>query len=368
MSKRLHIIEPTLENEAGHCHSFVESLCGAWARRGDAYALTVWAGIGARLPGLDAKGVVVRPYFHRRIRRLQEFLLIARLLRLPCRIFIPTAGRMDLLILRLAAHTPIPPAKVFLFVHWFRPTAGKREAFRKAARRLPQVHVMGPTESVASVFRECGFANAEVVPYPISAQRPGHFPSGMGFRHLVYAGAARQDKGFSIIVGLVEALADSRSDIPVAVQASADHYDKLDPRSKSDLERLQGVRYPALRVYPDTLEGDAYADLFRGGICLQPYDREDFADRVSGVTLDALSAGCPVVATAGTWIARTVRRFDAGKVLEDLSPPAILSAVDAVRSDYARYRDNARAAGRSLQEENDAGKLYEALTRETGRA
>ena len=66
-----------------------------------------------------------------------------------------------------------------------------------------------------------------------------------------------------------------------------------------------------------TLTGDAYSAMFRGAICLQPYSRQDFADRVSGVTLDAFVAGAPVVALSGTWIARMVQRFKAGEVIEE---------------------------------------------------
>ena len=43
-----------------------------------------------------------------------------------------------------------------------------------------------------------------------------------------------------------------------------------------------------------------YAKQFDGAICIQIYDRSDFADRISGVTLDAFMAGSPIMTTAGT--------------------------------------------------------------------
>jgi glycosyltransferase involved in cell wall biosynthesis len=114
-------------------------------------------------------------------------------------------------------------------------------------------------------------------------------------------------------------------------------------------------------MFPDSRGGEEYREMFDGAIVLQPYAREDFADRVSGVTLDAFSAGAPVIATAGTWMARVVQRFDAGRTLEGMSPQEILDAVDAVRGDYGRYRRNALDAGRALQEEHSGGHLLEAL-------
>ncbi len=359
MEGRIHIVEPTLETEAGHCHSFVASLCGARGSGGP--DLEVWAGRRARLPGLAAPGVTVRPYFRRRVRRLQEYILFAKLLRSPGRIFIATAGRTDLAVLGLAARGEIPPGKVFLYFHWVRPAPGKEVALRKAASRQPNVAVLAPTETVADALRRCGFAAVQVVPYPITpaAGIPGEEPAE--FRRLLYAGAARQDKGFPALVDLVALLAAGGRDVPVAVQASPDHYDRYDPETKADVGRLESLGYPFLRIHRVTLDPAAYAALFRGAICLQPYKSGDFADRISGVTLDALSAGCPVVTTSGTWMARTIERFGAGIAVDDPSAAPLLAAAEAIRADYARYRDNAHRAGRALQEENSARRLLAVL-------
>ncbi len=355
----LHIVEPTLESDAGHCHSFVASLCGA--RGSDGPEICVWAGRRARLPHLSAPGVTVRPYFRRRVRRLQEYVLLSRLLRSPGRIFIATAGRTDLVLLDLAARGEVPPGKVILFFHWVRPAPGKEDRFRRAATRQPHLTLLAPTESVAEALRRCGFGAARVVPYPITPAAGTNAGAPEAFRHVLFAGAARQDKGFSAVVDLVARLAEAGSDLPVVVQASADHYGKHDPRTKADIARLEGIRYPHLRILRETLDGPPYADLFRGAICLQPYDRDDFADRVSGVTLDALSAGCPVVTTSGTWMARVVERFEAGRAVDDPSAPSLLAAADGIRADYGRYRDNAFRAGRTLQEENSARRLLSIL-------
>jgi hypothetical protein len=116
---------------------------------------------------------------------------------------------------------------------------------------------------------------------------------------------------------------------------------------------------------PDPLPAGAYAASFEGGICVQPYHAQKFADRVSGVTLDALTAGCPVVAVAGTWSARMVERFGAGRVVPDVRPGTLLEAVRAVESRYAEYAAAARRGGLALLEENDARRLYAAIAAET---
>ena len=360
MEEPIHIVEPTLETEAGHCHSFVESLCRA--RKAGDPDLWIWAGRRARLPRLEAAGATVLPYFRRRLRRAQEYLLLAKLLSGPGRIFLSTAGRNDLVLLNLAARGEIPPGKVFLFFHWLRPTPSKEAFFRKVASRHPHLAVLAPTGSVAEVFLRSGFRATRVVPYPVAPEPSQQALPPSPFRHLLYAGAARQDKGFSAVVDLVAHMAEQGLDIPVLVQASADHYERYDPATRSDLARLAAVRYPFLRLCRETLDSAGYAELFRGAICLQPYDREDFRDRVSGVTMDALSGGCPVVATSGTWMARVVDRFGAGRIVDGLDPRSLLAAVEEVRAGYDRLRDEAFRAGMALREENSARHLLAVLT------
>lgn len=363
--KRIHIVEPTLSSEAGHCHSFVESVCSA-RREGEA-GITLYAGSRASLPRIEGMGIRVVPYFHRRIRRPEALLLYRKLLRGPGRIFVPTAGRADLMMLSLAAGRSILPGKAFLYFHWVKPDPSKREFFRKTSRRQPGLTLMGPTETVVGVFRESGFRDVRVVPYPGSPAPAAAAGAEGAFRHVLYAGAARRDKGFPAVVDFVRLLADAGSGIPMAVQASPDHYGKFDDGIPAELDRLRKSSHARITILPETLGAAEYRAMFDGAIVLQPYSKDDFADRISGVTLDAFSAGAPVIATAGTWMARAALRFGAGVALEDPSPVSILSAVEAVRAEYPRFRRNAIEAGSALRKEHDARQLLEVLLSEGGK-
>ena len=360
MEKLIHIVEPTLEGESGHCRSLIESFGRAGA--GTAHRLLVWGGKNAGRPDCPGTAIGVERYFSRRIRRLQSFLLYRRLLARPGRIFLPTAGRTDLLLFHLASRGPIPPGKVFLFFHWFRVSPKRLHFLRKMAGSQPHVTIVGSTPSVAAPFRECGFANVAVAPIPVAGSGSDPSTGPVPFSRLLYAGAARQDKGFPRVVDLIALLAARKDDLPVNVQVSPDHYEKLDPATKSDIERLRAIRYPGLGIVEHALGQEEYRRLFEGAVCLQPYDRDEFADRVSGVTLDALTAASPVVATSGTWIARLVERFGAGKAVEDPTPDRLLAAVSEVVADYARYRENAAEAGRVIREENSARHLFSVVT------
>ena len=222
--------------------------------------------------------------------------------------------------------------------------------------------ILGPTPTVVNVFKEAGFVDARVVPYPITSRKSGDLMNQHAFRYLLYAGAARQDKGFKQIVDLVEYLHIQKSKIPVTIQTSAEHFDKCDAETKADIERLKSVPYPYLTLKTEMLSPGEYEALFSGAIAIQLYSTTDFSDRVSGITLDAFSGGCPVISTSATWIARMVERFDSGIVTDSISPENVLKSVEAIISDYARYNVNANKAGQTLQQENSADFLYKTLT------
>ncbi|MEJ1958866.1 MAG: hypothetical protein WDM70_04965 [Nitrosomonadales bacterium] len=283
----IHVIEPTLANEAGHCFSFVNAFCKA---ADESATIHLWISREAELI-FSEKNIQIRKYFFRIIRRLQSYFLYKKLLQSPGRLFISTAGRADLFLLAWAARGVIPPQKAYLYFHWLNANDKKLAQLRGIANKQPNLEILGPTPSVIKLFQDAGFSNVQVVPYPISKQEVNYPVEAHNFRHLLYAGAARRDKGFSYIVELVAYLHENGLQIPVVLQTSSGHYGKYDAITLADIQRLQTIAYPHLRICADTLSASEYADLFAGAICLQLYDPADFADRVSGVTLDAFSVG-----------------------------------------------------------------------------
>ena len=357
MLETINVVEPTLMSEAGHCYSFISAFCKA---SDESRTLRLWVNRHAVI-SFAGKNIQIRKHFFRRMRRLQSYFLYRKLLAMPEKLFISTAGNLDLLMADWASKGVLPPEKVYLYFHWFNANDKKIASLKEIARKQPNLVILGPTPSVVKIFQDAGFSNVHVVPYPISRQDMNRQVEPGQFRHLLYAGAARRDKGFSHVVDLVLYLHERGLKIPVVLQTSPDHYGRYDATIQSDIQRLKGIAYPYLQLCPATLNASEYANLFAGAICLQLYDQSDFLDRVSGVTLDAFSFSSPIVAVAETWMARMAQRFDAGVIVEDRSPPQVLSAVQRVIDDYPRYTMHALAAGKILQEENSAETLYRVL-------
>ena len=354
----LDIVEPTLMSEAGHCLSFVNSLIAASDVN---KPIRLWVSRQAAI-SINFGHVEMRRYFYRSLRRLQGYFLYKKLLKRKGRVFVSTAIRTDMLMLDWAAGGTIPPRKVYLYSHWFKPSTGKLHSLKKLAIKQPNLVILGPTSSVVNVFKEAGFSDTRVVPYPITPSKASTHNSPVIFRYLLYAGAARTDKGFKQIVDLVEYLHQQKSQIPVVIQTSAEYFDKYDAATMADIARLKSITYSCLTLRSDVLSASEYEEMFSGAIALQLYKATDFTDRVSGVTLDAFSAGCPVITTAGTWIARMVERFDAGLIVDNIQPEEVLSRVTAIISEYSHYAANASNAGKTLQQENNAYNLYGVLT------
>jgi hypothetical protein len=363
MSDRvIHIIEPTLVSDAGHCSIVVQSLCAA----GEGLRFCVWVGRQAKLSWPQNPNVEIRPYFYRRLRRLQAAWLYWRLLRSGARLLITTAGRTDLVLLNLVGPRPIPPGRVFLYVHQLRLNPQKEAVLRQVASQQPHLMMMTTTDALEKSLRDYGFHHTMVI-LPISSSPIDGVMSraNQEFQHVLVAGAARSDKGFSTAVDFIGYLAVERVALPISIQISGDHYGRHDTATRAAIERLKTIQYPSLEVVPETLTRHDYVKLFCGAICLQPYDREEYANKLSAITLDAFTAGAPVVTVAHTWMAKMVNRFEAGAVVEEPTCEALLKAIQMVRNEYVRYASNARRAGSVLAGQDKWAALISMLKSET---
>jgi hypothetical protein len=366
MSDRVvHIIEPTLVSDAGHCSIVVQSLCAA----GQGLRFCVWVGRDAQLAWTKNSGVEIRPYFSRRFRRLQAAWLYWHLLRSGARLVITTAGRTDLVLLNLVGPKPIPPGRVFLYVHQLRLNPRKEAAMRRYAVWQPNLMFLCTTGEIEKTVRHCGFHKTMVVlPLPAQSTYGEATEPSPGFRHVLVAGAARSDKGFATAVDFVRYLAAEGATVPVLIQTSGDHYGRYDEATQAALARLRDLHYSRLTMLPDTLTRPDYVNLFRGAICLQPYDRTEYANKLSGITLDAFTVGAPVVTLSRTWMAKMVEQFDAGITVEEPTSEALYRAVKVVRDKYEHYSANAAQAGRSLKNQNQWTLLIDMLKDEGGHA
>jgi hypothetical protein len=358
---RINVVEPTLASEAGHCAALFRGLRAA----APDLAFRLWIDRRAQLPGWPEAAAQLEPLFDRRWRKLQALLLYRRLLRAPAPLLIPTATYFDLRALDLAAGGRLPAHRAFLYFHKLRVSPRRARALARLARRQPELELFGTSAEIVERLRAAGFPRVQrVLPVLTASDVPAAGAADAplpAFRYLLSAGAARADKGFARIVDLVEWMARSGATLPIAVQTSGDHYGRHDERTAADLVRLRACRYAPLRLIDETLDGRQYAQIFAGAVCLQPYERAEYADKMSAVTFDALRAGAPVITLAGTTMAGIVASTGAGLVIEDASAAAMLAAAAVAVAQYGPLQARALAAAAAFDPGNSWAPLVERL-------
>ena len=356
----MHIIEPTLKNQTGHCYSLVNDLLSA--NNSSQTKFHLWINRYAESLFRENKNIIEHRYFARRIRRLQVLWLYRRLIKKQQAFFVSTATSTDLLLVSwaLKVNKNVNLNLVKLYVHWLYRSSSRIKRLQKIAQRYPQLPIACPTESVKIILIEAGFTNVEIIPYP-SAKHifiDHADPAKQVFEKLLFAGAARVDKGFPLMVELISLLKREKSEIPITLQCSTTHKGKHASEVQAALIRLKDIDYKNLEIKSETLSSSEYQQMFANSIVIQPYQVDLFADRVSGVSLDALKEGSPLVVPANTWMAQLVERFQAGVVVEQTADiQEWLAAVKQVIANWPEFAKNASLAGQELQAEHAPDKL-----------
>ena len=122
-------------------------------------------------------------------------------------------------------------------------------------------------------------------------------------------GSARADKGYFRINSIVEALRDVSPSLIFRLQASAD---KTHSAYTRVLANYENVRLLPAKLSRQELDEEVVAS----GILLLPYDREIYARRGSAMLEEGTSSGALLVVPEGTGLAREVRHYGNGVVVE----------------------------------------------------
>lgn len=357
--KVLHLIEPTLQNAAGHCLTLVHSLARAAHESLPDVEIHAWVGRGFDPALLADTGAVVHRHFQRRTRLFQLWALLARLTTRGERVFLPTAGRTE-----LAVYTMLPARRrnrgqVWFYFHQLNMKGSGPRRLAILGRRIPDAGILCTHPRLVQAMHAAGFHAARHQPCPFEVpERPF---ANEPFRALVFPGEARHDKNLSFIAAIVRRLHAAGSRIPVMLQAGPNHHGVFPEDIKEVLRELGEIGYPHLTMPQRMMEGGEYLAQFTGGICLQPYQVEEYRDKISGITLDALARGCPCVANKGTWPAAVVEEFAAGETCGRLNAGIWVEAIERVIAGYDRYQRGCAQALAVLSERHHPLRTLETI-------
>ncbi len=301
---------------------------------------TLAAGASA-MTGISACCRHLRDYWSRRSRerRIERFaaachrLESAIGLREGDQVFIPTVSLFDLLGLARYLESRQAPADVVWHVCFHYGFLQGREPDYAAqavqeAKICRQLHYVtqhfsqnrfrfyATTDKLARQFNRLGVVPFDVLPFPVDHRALQREPARQSPQQLrvTCAGYLRREKGKMWASSLVHRLWESElapGHIQLVVQTNERQARRMLPQKAMETPRfrtsLRGVGSDAIVWLRHPLTREAYLDLIRASdIALFLHDGIAYYTRCSGVLVEMLAAGVPVLVPAGSWLADQV--------------------------------------------------------------
>lgn len=245
-------------------------------------------------------------------------------------IFIPTisvielAGLADLLSTNAEARRPtwhmLFRRNIFLgrecdYQHQNTAVAEMQQSFRSSAAKLKSARVRfyTDTEELTRQYNRLNVFPFETVPIP-HTHTPVSTSSLNRPLKVLYIGDARAEKGYHHIPRIVEDLWERYVEpgkVTFHIQSNFNIPDG-EPRAvvaRGQLEHLARQLPGAITLITEPLTSEQYRDLLLSGdINLLCYDPNNYYARSSGILVESLSAGMPVIVPAGTWLSQQFRQ------------------------------------------------------------
>jgi len=209
-----------------------------------------------------------------------------------------------------------------------------------------QVHFLTDSARLSAEYRALGVRRVATLPVPVLL--PVEEPAAQegGRMDVAFLGSARVEKGFCELPALVQAMPRESGGRVVrsVVQITSD---SPDPRVRATLEELRRME----RALPSgTLELRAspvpmqvyYSWVRSAGIMALPYVSDKYNASTSGIFVEAICFGVPVLAPANSWMADMIEEAQRAHGLRIGEVFAALEQIPAIvacmASDLAQYR------------------------------
>ena len=231
------------------------------------------------------------------------------------------------------------------------------------------VRFFSDTEQLCRMYEALCGAPFHLVPVPVDIEGAPAAESG-GDLVIGYFGDARDEKGFDLlplVIRHVRQGATAERPIRFVVQMNL-NTPEGDPRTRAARLELIGLGGGDLELIEGPLPLDAYQGRMRAAnIVVLPYEPHAYAERSSGILMDALMAGAPCVVTGGGWMATMIEAAEASSpagVVAAADPRAIADAVLRIAADWPRYARGARSLREKLRPRYDPLELVRIVTQD----
>jgi glycosyltransferase involved in cell wall biosynthesis len=130
-------------------------------------------------------------------------------------------------------------------------------------------------------------------------------------------GPSRHEKGSDLLLAAIRAYLDLPEKIHArfVLQWTNDFTDTIGRKISPDPALLQ---HPDVQLIRVPLTSEEYDRQLLGSDCIVlPYRRDTYFCRISGLAIEAATAGIPTVYTEDTWVERAMKRYGAGLAFGD---------------------------------------------------
>jgi len=388
-SKKLLIVEQSLKQLSGHYYEYARSLSDVAAQRGVPVTILGHRSIDPAL----ANALSVRPIFRRTFYDGPSGVLANHLIdplysnwvyyQDLCRgtsglgdeetiVFASTVDHRQMLAFALwlaRFRSEKSPMVVLHFFNSYRRLDKKRPwganviwarlAFRSLEALAPRyrIRLATPSARLGKEYSRLTHLRVEIFPFPLA----GHFcfqesqqKSQMEMMlqrpfRMVALGSAREEKGWPV---LVEAILQLNDDLEIRDQVQfilqSNFYPEPDEATLQAYRRLRERRLSNVYLIDRSLPTDEYYRLLMDSSCvILPYRRSSYYSRTSGILVEAIAAGKPVITTIDTWLADELKAHGAGLTFEDGSVDGLVSAIRQMieqMDQFAHQAQQSRAA------------------------
>jgi hypothetical protein len=346
--RRVAIIEPRLQGPTGHYLELTRSIVAGLDPKCQVHLLVSHEGVGCCEAISESIGScqTVTAIGLPRISVFGEAARAVEFANAEVPSLILTSKGAHALALRTSSASVTALRRISLLFHW--PPRSRIDKYLHLLAGGVKTHcvALATTSSIARSLSSLGWSRVREISYPVVPPRARDAPAV--FSHVVMAGPLRANKGLATLVDLVALWTTRRDSIPLQLQVTPKHGTRHGTHEARLLRQLFRQQYPHLYTRPTASDRDEYLLQYRGAICLASYDPSLFATQISGVSMDAILSGAPVVVSKGTDIAHFVAEHDCGIVVPYRDVDAIDHAISSIRSRWTHYSENAYAAASTL--------------------
>ena len=173
---------------------------------------------------------------------------------------------------------------------------------------------------------------------------------------VLFPSLMRKPKGYDLSISVTRMLSKKQTDTCYECTL---RYIPLEGTPLKLINSAQEARGFA-SIVKGVLHPDEFKRMIKGAdIIVLPYQPSEFSNRTSGILIDALLCGVPVVVQKGTWLGNLVARYDCGALAEAPSPKAYVKAIESVAVNHHQYRKNASSAGKKWLDDNSWATLID---------